>query len=77
MLSASTSVGNTQNAYNAGISYKFGKGNTAQTKASMQKQMKYMNEENKTLKIRLAEMEERLEEVVNYLNYAHTENQTE
>ena len=76
MLSASTSVGNTQNAYNAGISYKFGKGNTAQTKASMQKQMKYMNEENKTLKIRLAEMEERLEEVVNYLNYTLTEDKT-
>ncbi|MBQ0055539.1 MAG: YadA-like family protein [Synergistaceae bacterium] len=50
MLSASTSVGNSQNAYNAGISYKFGKGNTAVTRAALQKQVKYVNEQNTALK---------------------------
>ncbi|MDO4952917.1 MAG: hypothetical protein Q4E34_03710, partial [Synergistaceae bacterium] len=46
MLSASTSIGNSQNAYNAGVSLKFGKGETAQTKAELQKQVKYLNERN-------------------------------
>ncbi len=44
MMSASTSVGNSQNAYNAGISLKFGKGETAKTKAELQKQVKYLND---------------------------------
>ncbi|MDO4952727.1 MAG: YadA-like family protein, partial [Synergistaceae bacterium] len=50
MVSASTSIGNSQNAYNAGISYKFGKGNTPATRASLQKQVKYVDEQNKALK---------------------------
>ncbi|MBQ0055538.1 MAG: YadA-like family protein [Synergistaceae bacterium] len=57
MVSASTSVGNSQNAYNAGVSYRFGKGETAVTRAALQKQVKYLNdkttaqgEENAALK---------------------------
>ncbi|MDO4953110.1 MAG: hypothetical protein Q4E34_04710, partial [Synergistaceae bacterium] len=44
MVSASTSIGKDQNAYNAGVSLKFGKGETAKTKAELQKQVKYLNE---------------------------------
>ena len=53
MLSASTSISNgndSQNAYNVGFSLKFGKGETAKTKAELQKQVKYLNEEVQTLK---------------------------
>ena len=46
MVSASTSIGKDQNAYNAGVSLKFGKGETAKTKAELQKQVKYLNERN-------------------------------
>ena len=56
MLSASTSVGNSQNAYNAGISYKFGKGETAKTRAELQKQVKFVNEENRVLKNQVANL---------------------
>ena len=47
MLSASTSISNgndSQNAYNVGFSLKFGKGETAKTKAELQKQVKYLND---------------------------------
>ncbi|MBQ0054697.1 MAG: YadA-like family protein, partial [Synergistaceae bacterium] len=47
MLSASTSISNgndSQNAYNVGFSLKFGKGETAKTRAELQKQVKYLNE---------------------------------
>ncbi|MBQ0055279.1 MAG: YadA-like family protein [Synergistaceae bacterium] len=53
MLSASTSISNgndSQNAYNVGFSLKFGKGETAKTKAELQKQVKYVSDENKELK---------------------------
>ena len=49
MLSASTSISNgndSQNAYNVGFSLKFGKGETAKTRAELQKQVKYLNERN-------------------------------
>ena len=49
MLSASTSVGNTQNAYNAGISFKFGKGETAVTRAALQKQVQFVSDKNTAL----------------------------
>ncbi|MBQ0055649.1 MAG: YadA-like family protein, partial [Synergistaceae bacterium] len=53
MLSASTSISNgndSQNAYNVGFSLKFGKGETAVTRAALQKQVKYLNGEIETLK---------------------------
>ena len=50
MLSASTSVGQNYNAYNAGMSLKFGKGETAVTRAALQKQVKFVNEQNVALK---------------------------
>ena len=59
MLSASTSISNgndSQNAYNVGFSLKFGKGETAKTKAELQKQVKYLNEEVRTLKGELEEL---------------------
>ena len=68
MLSASTSVGQNQNAYNAGVSLKFGKGETAKTKAELQKQVKYLNDKNSALENTVAKQEERikaLEEIVN------------
>ncbi len=37
MLSASTSVGSNQNAYNVSVSLKFGKGKTAKTRAELKK----------------------------------------
>ncbi len=55
MLSASTSVGNDQNAYNAGVSFKFGKGETAKTKAELQKQVKYLNDKNNALESTVAQ----------------------
>ncbi|MBQ0055940.1 MAG: YadA-like family protein, partial [Synergistaceae bacterium] len=56
MLSASTSVGNSQNAYNAGVSFKFGKGETAVTRAALQKQVKFVNEENRVLKAQIVNL---------------------
>lgn len=50
MVSASTSVSNNQNMYNAGLGFRFGTGNTVVTRATLQKQMKYVSEENKKLK---------------------------
>ena len=58
MLSASTSISNgndSQNAYNVGFSLKFGKGETAKTKAELQKQVKYLNEKNSTLESTVAQ----------------------
>ncbi len=56
MVSASTSVGQSQNAYNAGVSYRFGKGQTAATKAELQKQVKYVNEENRVMKAQIVNL---------------------
>ncbi|MDO4952938.1 MAG: YadA-like family protein [Synergistaceae bacterium] len=52
MFSASTSISNgndSQNAYNLGFSFKFGKGKTAKTRAELQKQVKYLNGKIETL----------------------------
>jgi len=65
MLSAATSLGNNHNTYNAGVSYKFGKGNTAATRAELQKQIKYVNEENMKLKEALKSVLERLDKLEN------------
>ncbi|MBQ0056000.1 MAG: YadA-like family protein [Synergistaceae bacterium] len=73
MLSASTSISNgndSQNAYNVGFSLKFGKGETAVTRAELQKQVKYVSEENKALKDKVEKQDARiqaLEELVNRL----------
>ncbi|MBQ0055505.1 MAG: SPOR domain-containing protein, partial [Synergistaceae bacterium] len=59
MFSASTSISNgndSQNAYNAGFSIKFGKGETAKTRAELQKQVKFVNEENKVLKTQIVSL---------------------
>lgn len=40
IISVSISVGNSYSAYNAGISLKFGKSETAQTRAELKKRMK-------------------------------------
>jgi len=50
MVSAATSFGNSNNSYNAGISYKFGKGNTAATREALQKQVNSLQQEVKELK---------------------------
>ena len=73
MFSASTSISNgndSQNAYNVGFSLKFGKGETAKTRAELQKQVKYLNEktiaqseENAALKDRVEKLESELEEL--------------
>lgn len=63
MLSASTSVGNSQNAYNAGISYKFGKGNTAAARTSLQKQLKYLSDRNKQQDETIATQNQKIEEL--------------
>ena len=55
MFSASTSVGQNYNAYNAGVSLKFGKGETAQTRAELKKQVKFVNEQNIALKDTVAQ----------------------
>ena len=58
MLSASTSISNgndSQNAYNVGFSLKFGKGETAQTRAELKKQVKFVNEQNIALKDTVAQ----------------------
>ena len=63
MFSASTSISNgndSQNAYNAGFSLKFGKGNTAQTRAELQKQVKFVNEQNAALKAENAEQDAKI-----------------
>ena len=73
MLSASPSISNgndSQNAYNVGFSLKFGKGETAVTRAELQKQVKYVSEENKALKDKVEKQDARiqaLEELVNRL----------
>ncbi|MDO4952750.1 MAG: YadA-like family protein, partial [Synergistaceae bacterium] len=59
MFTASTSISNgndSQNAYNAGFSIKFGKGETAKTRAELQKQVKFVNEENKALKTQIVNL---------------------
>ena len=58
MLSASTSISNgndSQNAYNVGFSLKFGKGETAQTRTELKKQVKFVNEQNIALKDTVAQ----------------------
>ena len=60
MMSASTSVGNDQNAYNAGVSFKFGKGETAKTRAELQKQVKYLNEKNQAQDAENAALKEKI-----------------
>ena len=65
MVSASTSIGKDQNAYNAGVSLKFGKGETAKTKAELQKQVKYLDEKNKAQDELIKQLLERIEKLEN------------
>jgi len=62
MFSASTSIGNSQQAYNAGMSFRFGKGKTT-NRAEMAKQIKYLSEENTELKTTVKVLLERMEQL--------------
>ena len=70
MLSASTSISNgndSQNAYNVGFSLKFGKGETAKTKAELQKQVKYLNDKNSALESTVAQQGTEIQTLKNEL----------
>ncbi|MBQ0055852.1 MAG: YadA-like family protein [Synergistaceae bacterium] len=70
MLSASTSISNgndSQNAYNVGFSLKFGKGETAKTKAELQKQVKYLNDKNSVLESTVAQQGTEIQTLKNEL----------
>jgi len=63
MFTASTSIGTTQQSYNAGMSFKFGAGK-AINKAELQKQIAFVNEENKKLKQIVATQGEQIQQLL-------------